>query len=226
MKKLLIASLLLFFAATTYAQNIQLHYDLGENRDYPTTTVEMFKPDRLGSTFFFVDMNYSSEGVMEAYWEIARELKVCDSPFTLHVEYNGGTTNSFSFNNNYLLGATYGYNSEDFSKGFSISAMYKYIEKKDQASNFQITGVWYLHFLDRKMTFSGFADFWKEENTVSDDQFESDFQHADYVFITEPQLWYNFNKSISLGTEIEISNNFAGNAGFMINPTVAAKYNF
>lgn len=39
------------------AQNIQLHYDLG--RKGITSTVEMFKPDKGGSTFFFVDLDYT-----------------------------------------------------------------------------------------------------------------------------------------------------------------------
>ena len=39
------------------AQNIQLHYDFGRNM--ATTTVEMFKHDGGGSTYFFVDMDYN-----------------------------------------------------------------------------------------------------------------------------------------------------------------------
>ena len=33
--------------------NIQLHYDI--EREYNTTTLEMFKVDEYGSTFWFVD---------------------------------------------------------------------------------------------------------------------------------------------------------------------------
>ena len=54
------------------AQNVQLHYDMG--RGCTTSTVEMFKADDGGSTFFFVDMDYNPK-VSGAYWEIARELK-------------------------------------------------------------------------------------------------------------------------------------------------------
>lgn len=48
------------FAALSFeaaAQNVQLHYDLG--RKAPTTTVEMFRADGAGSTFFFVDLDYN-----------------------------------------------------------------------------------------------------------------------------------------------------------------------
>ena len=53
------------------AQNIQLHYDFGrslydkdlQGRPLLTSTVEKFHPDTWGSTYFFVDMDYTSEGV-------------------------------------------------------------------------------------------------------------------------------------------------------------------
>ena len=61
------------------AQNVQLHYDLGHSlckdlnsRTSVTTTVEMFKPDKWGSTFMFTDIDCKSDGVMGAYWEIAQ----------------------------------------------------------------------------------------------------------------------------------------------------------
>jgi hypothetical protein len=68
------------------AQNLQVHYDLGKDRKFVTTTLEMFKPDKWGSTFFFVDFDYNSndvEGVSLAYMEIARAIKFWDSPFAL-----------------------------------------------------------------------------------------------------------------------------------------------
>ena len=47
------------------AQNVQLHYDFGHSiydelstRPKLTSTVEMFKADKWGSTFFFIDMDY------------------------------------------------------------------------------------------------------------------------------------------------------------------------
>lgn len=51
--------------------NIQLHYDLGKDREYVTTTIENFTPDKYGSTFFFVDMDYKcgkANGVSASYW--------------------------------------------------------------------------------------------------------------------------------------------------------------
>lgn len=78
-----------------------------------TTTVEMFKADKWGSTYFFVDMDYTDKGVASAYWEISRELKFWKAPISAHVEYNGGLK---YVNNAFLGGATYSWNSNDFPR--------------------------------------------------------------------------------------------------------------
>ncbi len=61
-------------------------------------------------------MDYTSEGVASAYWEIAREVKFWKGPFSAHLEYNGGLAKGFSYNNAYLAGATYTFNNASFSK--------------------------------------------------------------------------------------------------------------
>ena len=73
-----------------------------ELRPLLTSTVEKFHPDTWGSTYFFVDMDYTSEGVASAYWEIAREVKFWKGPFSAHLEYNGGLAKGFSYKNAYL----------------------------------------------------------------------------------------------------------------------------
>lgn len=230
MKKFFAIVAILLVALSGKAQNVQLHYDFGsalydelDGRPSTTTTVEMFKPDKWGSTFFFIDMDYNNKGVVSAYWEIARELKFWQGPFSAHIEYNGGSSNAFSYNNAYLGGLTYSYNNADFSKGFSVMALYKYIQKLDKPNNFQITGTWYVNFAKGLGTFSGFADFWKEKNL-----------HGDYIFLSEPQIWLNLNKlkgvdeafNLSVGSELELSNNFGARNGFYAIPTLAVKWSF
>ena len=53
------------------AQNVQVLYDTGRN--CVTSTVEMFRPDSFGSTYFFTDIDYNPNAC-GAYWEIAREF--------------------------------------------------------------------------------------------------------------------------------------------------------
>lgn len=213
------------------AQNIQVLYDT--NRDYITTTFEMFRPDAFGSTFLFVDMDYSPKAV-GAYTEIAREFCFWqDSEWnwlSVHAEFNGGLNTAVgSFNNSWLLGLTYSGHSEDFSKTWSVTASYKAIpgtvglNLKKQPHNFQLTGVWGISFADGWCSFSGFADIWREARI---------WQGTDFIFISEPQLWVNLNKingwdkiNLAVGGEVELSNNFV-DKGFRVMPALGAKWTF
>ena len=69
MRKITFCSLMLTLAMTAQAQNVQLHYDFGHTfynnlsaRPNVTTTFEMFKPDKWGSTFTFTDIDYFQDG--------------------------------------------------------------------------------------------------------------------------------------------------------------------
>jgi hypothetical protein len=188
---------------------------MGEDRGYVTTTIEMFKPDQWGSTFFFVDMDHDTDAgnsVSFSYMEIARALKFWDSPFALQAEYNGGTY----VNNAWLAGAQYTWNSADFSKIFTLQGLYKYIDDDVNNASFQLTGVWTIQLFNNAVTFSGFADFWKEEKS---------WLGTDFVFLSEPQLWYNFGEHFSAGGEVELANNFIVE-GFRVSPTLAVKWTF
>jgi hypothetical protein len=229
MKRIFTASLVVLIAVTSFSQNLQVHYDMGKDRGYATTTLEMFKSDQWGSTFFFVDFDYDpdvAESVSLAYMEISRGIKFWDSPFEIHVEYNGGFgqfksepfNGAYQINDAWLFGGNYTWNSPDFSRIFTLQAMYKNIRNKEDAS-FQVTGVWTVQMAGGAWTFMGFADFWREDNSFGDETTE-------FVFLTEPQIWYNAGEHLSLGGEVELASNFAGHKGFKACPTVAVKWIF
>ena len=199
------------------AQNVQLHYDFGRSlysTDEPqrprlTTTVELFRPDSWGST-----------------WEISREFSLGKTPLSLHVEYNGGLSNQFSYKNAYLAGLTYAWNQADYSAGITFTPMYKYLARQDRPHSFQLTTTWYLHLAGGRVSFQGFADLWGDRHLVTGKN--------NLIFITEPQLWLNLNKfagiypkfNLSIGTEWEISSNFAVLDKTVVNPTLALKWTF
>ena len=66
----------------------------------------------------------------------------------------------------------------------------------------------------------GFLDYWREDRNLNFDD-----ETAKYVFMAEPQLWYNATSNVSIGTEIEVSNNFIAEE-IKIMPTAAVKWNF
>jgi hypothetical protein len=232
MKKLF-TLLMLTCTMSVSAQNIQLHYDFGRNfysdqessRQKMTMTIEQFKADQWGSWFYFVDLDFSRHFVEGAYTEVSREFNIKkESPFAVHVEYDGGLTRTYAFQQAALLGAAYNGHNVDFSKTWSVQLLYKqYFSNEDVHSyaSAQLTGVWGLNFLNNKLSFSGFIDLWRGEQAGTG--------HGMLVVLTEPQLWYNVNNHLSVGTEIEISNNFITNfydgKTFFVNPTLGVKWN-
>ena len=221
---------------TVGAQDIQVHYDLGRNiytgeesnRQKVTVTLEQFKADNWGSWYYFVDVDMSRHFTESAYTEISREFNLGkQSPFAAHVEYDGGLSRNGSFQQAALVGAAWNRHNQDFSKTWSLQLLYKqYFKSYDTTHAYasaQLTGVWGLQLCGKKLTFAGFIDLWRGEKADG---------HGCLVILTEPQLWYNFNRHFSLGTEWELSNNFIYNADptstrtFFFNPTLAAKWTF
>ena len=228
-------SIVLMVVATlsVSAQNVQLHYDFGRNiypdqedgRQKVTMTLEQFKADKWGSWYYFVDVDFTNKFVESAYTEISRELNIGKQGFAAHVEYNGGLNRSMSYQQAGLVGVAYNGHNADFSKTWSVQLMYKRFFKSYEYTSaynsVQLTGVWGLNFADNKCRFSGFIDFWRGENADG---------HGQLVILSEPQFWYNATGHFSIGTEVEISNNFIYNTyddkTFFVNPTLAVKWNF
>jgi hypothetical protein len=125
---------------------------------------------------------------------------------------------AYTINSACLLGFDYTWNSSDFQHGFSLKILYKYIRDKQNYS-FQITGVWHTFLLKNRVSFSGFADFWRED-------FSFGSTKTKYVFISEPQFWFNVTKKIYIGSEIRIYYNFGGIQDWQLNPTLALKWDF
>lgn len=234
--------------------NLQFHGDLGRptnpnseaDRQIFTTTAEFFKADKLGSTYMFIDLDYTNKrneigngnrGMLGAYWEISREftfakVKESNSSFAAHMEYDAGLKLSTSFQQCFLVGPAWNWHSNDFSKTFSLQAMYKQFLTDqwghDAHASAQATAVWGTTFAKGWITCSGFADVWYGYTPQG---------KKGCIFLAEPQLWFNvLNKAntqqkLAFGTEWELSNNFIYATGgtsrtFFWNPTIAAKWTF
>ena len=229
MKKTLFLLMLISSIYQGSAQNIQLLYGKDKGKWFYTSTVEMYRTDKLGYTFFFIDFTYGNDGIKgvnSAYGEISRAFTLGKSPLAFHIEYNGGLGNwksggsegSYTINNAWLTGLEYSVNDKDFTRGITFQVLYKYIQGKQKAS-FQLTEVWYLNLFHNKFSFTGFADFWREDNN-----FEN--KTTRFIFQTQPQVWYNLNPHFSIGSEVQFANNFGTVKGFDIFPNAAVKYTF
>lgn len=245
MKKTFSLAIVMAAFLSVSAQNVQLHYDFGhlydnlDSRPSVTTTVEYFKADKWGSTFLFTDLDYQRDGVAGAYWEIAREFNVSkNKQWAAHIEYNGGlssdeeTWQATRFQHAVLLGGAWNWANSDFSKTFSVQLLYKYNFKNRHYeahpySSVQLTEVWSTTFAKGLCTFSGYCDLWYDPAV-----------NGKWIVQSEPQFWFNLNTlkgwegiNLSLGSEVEISNNFVyndkgQNNKFYAIPTVGARWTF
>ena len=103
------AVLMALLLTTTKAKaqaNAQVFYDFGSDRKFVTLTLEMFKADKWGNTYFFIDHDFNYDQHVKGpnlapggtYFEIARCLNFWQNSaiknLSLQVEYNGGITRS------------------------------------------------------------------------------------------------------------------------------------
>ncbi len=196
---------------------MQIHYDFTKNRKYVTTTLEMYKPDEYGATFWFADFDYNdnieSKSISLAYWEIARYLTIpSKTNLSASIQYNDGVMAGVGgLGSIWLTGLSY---STNYS-GFNLSSDLLF-RKKGGNNGYQLTFVWFRTLLQNKLVISGYFDYW-----VS--RFDS---INDYVVLTEPQIWYNINNRLMVGSEIEISKNFLQSEDIKIYPTIAFKWTF
>lgn len=208
-------TLVLALALPILGQNIQLHYEASEDRQYPVTTLEMFKPDDYGSTFWFVDMEYDKSALSLAYWEIARYFSLPVNNLSATVQYNDGVATFGNLGKVWLLGLNYYL--QIGNVGLPIDILYRSAQGAD-SPDFQFTTSWLMPFLGDRLEFAGFLDIWSQD-AGSDSK--------DIVILTEPQLWYRIGKSFAVGSEVEISHNFIFNeTALQFRPTLGVRWEF
>jgi hypothetical protein len=229
MKKTVSTFVILFASASfLLSQNLQLHYDFRHSldrknpiqRNFFVATFEMYEPDKLGSTFMFVDFEFSKErgNLNGVYTEIARAFKINDFPFQPHIEFNGGVGFGFVVENAYLAGLAYPFKCGNFF--FNTYLAYKYHNFAKASHDAQLTFVWDGNILNNKVTIRGFADLWSVNRSDNGETGKKN------VFYSEPQFWYNINKHFAIGTEIKLAYNFHWWASnFKAYPTLGVKCN-
>ena len=237
LKHFFAAAAVIAFAQGAFAQtNVQTFYDFGNGRQYITTTFEMFKGDEFGDTFFFIDHYYATaaqrgQGLASAingsYFEIERGINFWQDSslkdLSGHIEYDGSSWGAGLL----CIGAKYFFHSADFSKTFTAALMYdQHIGVGAADIPIKFSGVWGLNDLFglKGLIFKGFIDIWGNNSVFADGDI------AKFSILTEPQLWFNLGKTfanhLDIGTEIELSYNFAGNKGFMCNPCAGIRWTF
>ncbi|MFV0505672.1 MAG: DUF5020 family protein [Bacteroidales bacterium] len=234
MKKIILSLLLLFtVAAASTAQKLELHYDYLSPRKYFTSTLTDLVVDKLGNTFYFIDLNYNNNeqghSMSLAYLEIQREFaftKKGVDGLKFHVEYNDGFLISSSANPK--VGANLGYPLNrvwllglgypiKIGKNIRLDSYIGYRASSDSDNkDAMISTAWFNTLFKNKLIFTGFVDVWSRNFEIEDKR--------KIVFLSEPQLWYQITPKFAAGCEVELSYNFTGENGFRAYPTVGLRY--
>lgn len=231
MRKILLFGLWLLLS-DLYAQNLQIHYDFSSERNYMTSTLEMYKPDTLGATFWFVDFDYNSwrpnKSASLAYWEIARyfALPSFDRRLSATLQYNDGLMIGadasgqwgLPLDSAWLLGLNYAFPLKNAS--LTVELLYRYMDVS-RSPDAQLTIVWFLPLFHERIHFMGYLDYYTQDLPTDAGIVKKP------ILQSEPQLWYVLNQTFCIGGEVELDYNFGGYLGeFKAFPTLGIKWNF
>lgn len=212
----------------------------------------------IGSKLNPKDMPGLTKAISGTYWEIARCFNFWQNvpvlnAFSLQVEYNGGlllgssqnpidgSYTGYGINHSLLAGIDYFIHSQDYRNTLNLKVLYKAILGATSKVPMQFTVVWGLQDLFglQGLRFSGFADFWWQDQFLFPWANDPANGYRDYTkgentaftIISEPQLWYNVGqwfgvKNLNIGGEVELSLNFGTLKGFRVRPCLGAKWVF
>ncbi len=195
-KFLLIALVFALCVSFTKAQNIQLLHNFnGENKLQSTLTLENFSQDKLGTTFYFVDIDlFETHNPTTMFTKIMRTFKLGKSPFSAHIEYNGGLIVNQNFsapiNNVYLVGFDYYLHNKSHNKRLNIKLLQRFTKKV----NHQVSVIWGTSWFNGDIDIDGYVHYWEE--------------NGKQIIYSEPQVWFNVTNFLALGGEVKIGYNF------------------
>ena len=239
------------FSELLYGKNSSLVQSL----PLSTFTIEGSGADRIGSTYFFVDLevgnasNLKNKMLGGTYLEFAREWcfwgKSKAAALTIHTEFDAGvgyggdswgsTGNGFEIKTALLGGLSYSWFGDKYF--FQIQLLNRY-ELKDYygcgGEGWQLTFV-YSYEPVKWFTLAGYADFW--QNPIDNTGVKSLKRERSFHFAIEPYIWFNVTDYLAIGSRLRFTyNNYTGLVDETENifdydrkayfaPTIALKWN-
>lgn len=242
MKKIITLVAAMLLAVSAFAQEVQFQYDFhrsqASDQPYLTTTLTATHFDKWGSTFYFVDFDFTNSPDKVVYGEIQRALNFWQNSslkdMYLLVEYNGGIlpVANAKISQAFLTGVGYSFHDDTFRNFVQLQVLYRHFfgntfGNPHQDVPLQFTAVYTLKdlFGAKGLVFMGFADFWWQDGFV-------DGKETSVVFSAEPQLWYNVGRFIGVdnfhvGGELEVSYNaYSSTQHFTAWPAAGVRWTF
>ena len=231
------------FPMLIFAQSLQLHYDLRHTIDpkhnpqnFPELFFEYFKSQTDTSSFIKpgsflfkaeTDMKGYKNNIGNAFIQVTQTFRLWRPKIFVGVQYSGGLgvteprQYSYYINNSFAIGPNYNFQ----WKGFycSTSVYYTYNMRKKPSNDVMLTFYWWKGLFNYKLEFNGDFELYTLNKNTGED-FTKDLRGKTVSFFGEPQVWYNVNKSIALGSKqlLYYHVNTTENL-FQVYPTVAIK---
>ncbi len=208
-------------AQNLQAQNLQFHYDLrhtvdpGLNpRNFPTLYYEYFKARDSGHAFIKpgnfllkteADLLGEGTNIGKFYFQVSQSFRCWKPKIFLQLQYSGGAgitapkQYSYYITNTYQAGAEIPFHWK--GAWFSSVLDYKYVSYTRPTNDFIYTFYWWKGLLHYKLELAGDFSVWTE-NKNHGDAATAAMTGKRSFFFAEPQVWYNFNKIIALGSKL------------------------
>jgi len=219
MKKIWIAACL--FTTGLSAQNLQLHYDLRHTVDpaenphnFPTLYYEYFKTRDSGQAFIKpgnfllkteADLLGEDNNIGKFYLQVSQSFRCWTPKIFLQLQYSGGAGITNPKQYSYYLTNTYQAGGEiPFQwKGAYLTTVldYRYVSYNKPTNDPIFTQYWWKGLLHYKLELAGDFSVWTE-NKNHGDETTAGLKGKRFFFFAEPQLWYNLNKTIALGSKL------------------------
>ena len=206
-----------------FSQTLQLHYDIRHTlapqrnpRNFPSLYFEYYKaadtankPVKLGTFLFKSQADFMGDqtNLGKYYMQVSQEIKLWLPKIYFNLQYSGGlgitTPRQYSYYilNTYLVGASYHY---QIGTAYLASVLnYKYVPYAKPSNDFLYTMYFYKGLFNYKAEISGDFSIWTENKNHGDEQ-TGNLSGKRFFLFAEPQVWYNINKRLSVGTKVNM----------------------
>lgn len=220
-KLLIICTVACLAGATVKAQDLQLHYDLrhtvspGDNpNNFPTLYFNYWKMRDSGTHLIKpgdfllkteADMLGEGNNIGKFYVQVSQSFRCWTPKIFLQLQYSGGAgitdpkQYSYYITNTYQAGAEIPFHWN--GAWFSSILDYKYVSYSLPTNDFIYTFYWWKGLLHYKLEFAGDFSLWTE-NRNHGDAATAGLTGKRAFFFAEPQVWYNLNHAIALGSKL------------------------
>lgn len=233
--------LLMFIITGSFAQNLQVHYDLRHStdpklnaRNFPTFSFEYFKEVdtmKTGSFLFKLDAHLDGKhnNTGQVFTQISQSLRFWKPKIYLSLNYSGGlgvteTSNGYYLANAFGIGVAYPF--QLYQAWFSTSVSFRINVFDKPSYDPQLTIYFGRGFINYRLFVAGSFVFWTE-NKNQGNEYTKDFTGKKFAFFGDPQCWIRIKKGLSVGSRFNIYYHvLSADNRLRVYPTIGIKYQF